>query len=307
VGKLALIFPGQGSQYVGMGKDLAGALPEAARLFRRADELLGFPLSTICFEGPEEELRQTKNTQPAIFLHGVVVTRLLGGLRADMVAGHSLGEYTALVAAGALDVEDALRLVRLRGELMQQAGTDRPGTMAAVVGLEPSAVEELCREASAAGIVQPANVNAPGQIVISGSVPGVRKGMELAKARGAKLVKELVVSGAFHSPLMEGARAGLEQALAGTPFRDAAVPVYCNVTAGPVTAAGELRTMLARQLTSPVRWEESVRRMAADGADTFLEAGPGRVLQGLVKRTVPAAAAQGVDTLGDLRAREGTA
>ena len=209
----AFIFPGQGSQYVGMGKDFFESDEASRALFRNADEILGVSLSRICFEGPDDELKQTRNTQPAIFLHSIAILKKITGKKADMVAGHSLGEYSALVAAGAISFEDGLKLVRLRGELMQLAGEQQQGTMAAVVGLLPDAVEQVCKEASSAGVVQAANFNSPGQIVISGSVEGVRKGMELAKARGAKLVKELVVSGAFHSPLMASARDGLKKKL----------------------------------------------------------------------------------------------
>ncbi len=296
----AFVFPGQGSQYVGMAKDLWDVDPESRLLMERADALLGVPLSRICFTGPEEELRQTQNTQPAIFLHSIVVARKLRSIRPDMVAGHSLGEYSALVVAGAIGFDDALRLVRLRGELMQRAGIEREGTMAAVVGLTPETVEDLCREATAAGIVQPANFNSPGQIVISGSVNGVRKAMEIARQRGAKLVKELVVSGAFHSPLMESARNGLKQGLDAARIRDAAIPVYANVTAEPVTHAAEIRDLLYRQLTSPVRWEQTVKNMVRDGATDFMEIGPGKVLQGLVKRTSGRVRAGGIDKYGDI-------
>jgi [acyl-carrier-protein] S-malonyltransferase len=299
---VAFVFPGQGSQYVGMLKDFAEGDPASRELIEQADRVLGVPLSSVCMNGPEDELRQTKNTQPAIFLHSMVAARKLASLTPSMAAGHSLGEYSALVIAGVLEFEDALRLVRLRGELMQRAGDERRGTMAAVVGLAPEAIDEVCTAATAAGIVQPANFNSPGQVVISGSVEGVRRAMELAKTKGAKIVKELVVSGAFHSPLMESAGEGLKQALAKVSLRDARIPVYANVTARPVRAAGEIRDLLHRQLTSPVRWDETVKNMAAGGAAEFVEIGPGKVLQGLIKRTVTDGSVRGYDTLADVRA-----
>lgn len=285
-----------------MLKDIAAADTEAAAMVRQADEILGIPLSRICFEGPERELRQTVNTQPAIFLHSVVLTRLLESERPDMVAGHSLGEYPALVTAGALTFEDGLRLVRLRGELMHRAGTEQHGTMAAVIGLPDDVVEEVCREASSGGVVQPANFNSPGQLVISGSVTGVHRAMEIARTRGAKMVKELVVSGAFHSPLMESAREGLRAALDSVTISDAQIPVYTNVSAEPVTSAADIRELLYRQLTSPVRWEQSVKNMVRDGASHFVEIGPGKVLQGLVKRISHGARVAGVDTAEHLAA-----
>ena len=298
--KVAYIFPGQGSQYVGMGKDLFSEFPAAKEVFQKADATLGFSLSKICFEGPEEELKKTKNTQPAIFLHSLAVWKILDPKDAAMVAGHSLGEYSALVAAGALTFEDALKLVRLRGELMQKAGEENPGTMAAIVGLDAQVVGEVCCTAWKEGIVQAANFNSPGQIVISGSVSGVRKGMELAKERGAKLVKELVVSGAFHSPLMQSAKDGLKAALDKVEIRDAKIPVYANVTAKPVQEANEIRTLLFEQVTSPVRWHETIMNMAADGATSFIEVGPGKVLQGLVKRIAPTVSVSGFDTAASI-------
>ena len=301
---IAYVFPGQGSQYVGMARDFYDPAPGAREMISSADALTGVPLSTICLVGPEDELRQTRNTQPAIFLHSMVAVRSLGAFPPAMVAGHSLGEYSALVAAEALSFEDGLRLVRLRGELMQRAGEQQKGTMAAIVGLDPAAVEALCREASSAGIVQPANFNSPGQIVISGSVEGVRNAMEISRRKGAKIAKELVVSGAFHTPLMESAREGLKNALESTTINDARIPVYANVTAEPVTRSSEIRELLVRQLTHPVRWEQTVRNMVRDGADRFIEIGPGKVLQGLIKRTDADVKTSGVDKYADVETLE---
>jgi [acyl-carrier-protein] S-malonyltransferase len=298
--KTAFLFPGQGSQYVGMMKDFFDADADSRSFIEHADSRLGIELSTLCFNGPEDLLRQTEFTQPAIFVHSILVARKIRHVKPDMVAGHSLGEYTALVAAGALSFEEGLRLVRLRGQLMQRAGTERKGTMAAIVGLAPDLLEEVCSEASRAGIVQPANFNSPGQVVISGSREGVGRAMELAKARGAGMVKELVVSGAFHSPLMEGAREGLLEGLAQTEIRDAYIPVYANVTGEPVRRAADIREMLSRQLTHPVQWEKSVRNMARDGARAFCELGPGKVLRRLVERTVEGAQVTGFEKLNDI-------
>ncbi len=298
--KIAYIFPGQGSQYVGMGKDLYDKSAVAREMFDSADETLGFALSKICFYGPEEELKQTKNTQPAIFLHSVILTKLMEQNDISMVAGHSLGEYTAVVSSGAMSFENGLRLVRLRGELMQRAGHEQQGTMAAVIGLDEAAIEDICRSASIAGIVQVANFNSPGQIVISGSIQGVRKGMELAKARGAKMVKELVVSGAFHSPLMKSAHDELESALHSTEMFDAQIPIVANVTGKPVQKASEICTLLGEQLTNAVRWDASVRTMVAAGITTFVEVGPGKVLQGLVKRIEGMMDIRGVDKFEDI-------
>lgn len=300
-GETAYLFPGQASQYVGMGKDLRDRFPAAKERFQQADDLLGMSLSRICFEGPEEELKQTRVTQPAIFLHSCIVYELLGSAPAA-AAGHSLGEYSALVAAGALSFEEGLALVARRGLLMQEAGTRNPGTMAAIVGAPEPLVAEICAEAGAKGIVQGANFNSPGQIVVSGSIDGVREAMRIAKEKGVRIVRELVVSGAFHSPLMQYAQEGLRELLDGAEIRDAAFPVYANVTGEAVREAARIREMLLRQVTSAVLWENSVRAMIRDGIRRFVEIGPGSVLQGLAKRIDPAVGITGFDTAGQLAA-----
>lgn len=292
--KNAFIFPGQASQYVGMGKDLVEKYEIARDLYEKADDILGFKLSHISFEGPEEELKQTRVTQPAIFVHSVIVYSLLAekDFYPELVAGHSLGEYSALVAADALNFESALELVKLRAELMQQAGEQNPGTMAAILGLSSTDLETVCKEAEKYGVVQPANYNSPLQIVISGSVSGVQRAMELAKESGAKKVVPLVVSGAFHSPLMESAQEGLKEKLEATQFEKAKIPVYTNVTAKPVTDPGEIKEFLFKQLTFPVRWAESMQNMTDDGAESFYEVGPKNVLKGLMRsidRKIPVA------------------
>lgn len=301
---IAFIYPGQGSQYVGMGKDLFEQFPQIKELYEKANITLGFELTKVCFEGPEEELKQTFVTQPAIFTHSIAVTALIEGKFApSFAAGHSLGEYTALVTAGALSFEDGLRLVKLRGDEMQKAGTANKGTMAAVIGLDTKLIEEACSEASSSGIVQVANINSPGQVVISGSIEGVKQAMVLAKQKGAKMVKELVVHGAFHSPLMEPAKIELKKALDDTEFSKVKIPVYRNVDAKPITPdtdVSEIRDSLFRQLTSSVRWEESVLNMTADGAAEFIELGPGKVLQGLVKRISPGVTIRGFDKAADI-------
>jgi len=300
VSKKAFIFPGQGSQYVGMAKDLFENSVEAKEMILTAEEATGVTLSQIMFTGPEHTLKQTDITQPAIFLHSVVLSSIIRTIEPEIVAGHSLGEYSALVAANAIQFYDAVKLVRLRGQAMLQAGKEKPGTMAAIVGLSPESLNDICKEASAKGIVQCANFNSPGQIVISGSVGGVHAAMEIAKQKGAKLVKELVVSGAFHSPLMESAKESLKAKLDYTSFYDARIPVYANVTAKPVQAKGSIKKLLYEQLSNPVRWEETIINMINDGADEFYEIGPGKVLQGLVKRINPDMKVFGIDKYSDV-------
>ena len=299
MGKLAFIFPGQASQYVGMGKDWFSAFPFAKEMFEQADRVMGYSLSSICFNGPEDELRQTRITQPAIFVHSLVVATWLKekGIQPDITAGHSLGEYSALVAAGAGDFHHVLPVVQRRGVLMQEAGTQYPGTMAAVIGLTFEVIIDVCKEASSAGVVVPANVNSPGQVAISGSIEGVHKAMEIAKTKGARRVQELVVSGAFHSPLMKPAQEGLSQVLNQLELKIPRVPVVVNVTAEPVSSIDALRESLKNQLTSPVLWEPSVRKMVELGVDRMIEVGPGKVLQGLVRRISPEVQLFGCDTV----------
>jgi [acyl-carrier-protein] S-malonyltransferase len=299
--KVAFVFPGQASQYVGMGKDLYEGNSLVKEIYDRAEEILGFELKKICFEGPEELLKQTKITQPAIFVHSYVVSKLLDGkLKADMTAGHSLGEYSALVYADALDFETALMIVKVRGELMQKAGEQNPGTMAAIVGLDDEKVRKICDEVKD-GIVQPANFNAIGQVVISGEVEAVKMAMEIAKREGAKMVKELVVSGAFHSPLMESAKEELKKILDEVEFRKPKIPVYFNVTAKPTFEVEEIKDLLYHQITKPVLWTQTILNMRSDGAVKFYEIGPGKVLQGLIKRTLDDVEVAGFDKLSDIQ------
>lgn len=280
--KKAYVFPGQGSQFPGMAKPLYEQNAKGRELLERANEILDFRITDIMFEGTPEDLKATRVTQPAIFLHSVVLAKCLPDFAPDMVAGHSLGEFSALAAADAIDFEDALQLVHIRATEMQKCCEQVPGTMAAVIGLPDTKVEEIC--ASCNGIVIPANYNCDGQIVISGEKTAVEEACEKAKAAGAKRALPLPVGGAFHSPLMEPARIELGKAIEATKIVRPACPVYQNVSAQPVTDPAVIKKNLLAQLTSPVRWTQSVKNMLADGADSFMEIGPGTVLQGLVKR-----------------------
>lgn len=284
--KAAFVFPGQASQFVGMGKDLYDTYEIAHHIFDTANEIMGLDLRQICFEGPEDKLKQTYITQPAIFVHSVAVNSILKerGFIPQAVAGHSLGEYSALVSAEALSFEDGLKLVKERGRLMYEAGQKQPGTMAAIIGLAPEKVQELCDSLANQGIVQPANFNSPGQIAISGEVEVVRAAIDMATEMGAMKAIELVVSGAFHSPLMRAAQEGLQTALENTEFNDARVPLYSNVEAAAVQDKDKIRQLLIQQLTKPVLWQTIIENMIKDGCQPFYEIGPGRVLKGLQKR-----------------------
>ncbi len=279
----AYIFPGQGAQFVGMGKDLYDNSPLGKELFEKANEILGFRITDLMFDGIDEDLRQTKVTQPAIFLHSVILSNVMGdSFKPDMVAGHSLGEFSALVANGALSFEDGLKLVYARAMAMQSACEAEPSTMAAILGLDDNVVEDVLNGIDE--VVVPANYNSPGQLVISGSIKGIDIACEKLKEAGARRALPLKVGGAFHSPLMEPARVNLADAIANTKFSDPVCPVYQNVNAKAVSDPEEIKKNLIAQLTSPVRWTQIVINMLADGATSFVEVGPGKVLQGLVKK-----------------------
>jgi len=288
----AYIFPGQGAQFVGMGKDLYEQSEQARELFERANAILGFRITDVMFNGTDEDLKQTKVTQPAIFLHSVILAKVLPDFAPDMAAGHSLGEFSALTAAGALSFEDGLRLVAARANAMQKACEIQPSTMAAILGLDDFTVEDICQRIS--DVVVPANYNCPGQLVISGTISGIDKACELMTAAGAKRALKLNVGGAFHSPLMEAARVELEHAIVNTTINKPVCPIYQNIDARPYTDPEQIKKNLIAQLTGAVKWTQTVVRMIEDGATSFTEVGPGNVLQGLVKkvdRAMPTASA----------------
>jgi [acyl-carrier-protein] S-malonyltransferase len=307
MGKTAILFPGQGAQVVGMGKDFA-AQPAAARIYERAAQVLGWDVAALCFNGPQAELDRTVRCQPAILTTSIAIVEALkaSGSKAldgaSAAAGLSLGEYSALVMSGALDFEDALRLVQKRGQYMEEACAQNPGTMMSVLGLEDGIVEAICAQARETAMVVAANYNSPGQVVISGTREGTERAAALAKERGAKRVLPLAVSGAFHSPLMEPAAARLEAELAATALRAPALTLVANVTAQPVADPEDIRRALARQVKSPVLWSQSVQWLLKDGVTNFVEIGPGKVLSGLMKRTAPEAPVVNISSADALKA-----
>jgi len=307
VSTTAFLFPGQASQSVGMGKDLYESFELAKEYYHQADEIMGKPISKISFEGPMEKLTETHITQPAIFTLSVILFELMKQKHTTpgLVAGHSLGEYSALVAAGAFDFAEGLRLVKIRSQAMQAASEERPGTMAAIIGLEKQKVAEACSAAAGQGIVQPANYNSSGQIAISGEVDAVREAMEHAKELGARRAIELVVSGAFHSPLMNSAKKKMQEALESVEVRNTSIPVYVNVSAKAVTAGDELKKALIDQIDHPVLWIQTIEKMIQNGADRFYEVGPGTVLAGLMRRINREMECTNVSSYRDLAKLEG--
>ena len=293
----AFVFPGQGAQFVGMGKDLYENSALAKELFEKANDILGYRITDIMFEGTDEDLRQTKVTQPAVFLHSVISALCMGDqFQPEMTAGHSLGEFSALVAAGALSFEDGLKLVYARAMAMQKACEAAPSTMAAIIALADEKIEEICAQVTAEGqVCVPANFNCPGQVVISGSMEGIDKACEAMKAAGAKRALPLKVGGAFHSPLMDPAKVELEAAINATEFHTPKCPIYQNIDAKPYTDPAQIKANLVAQLTSSVRWTQTVQNMIADGATEFTECGPGTVLQGLIKKIDKTANAHGIE------------
>lgn len=291
----AYVFPGQGSQFPGMGKELYQSNKHAKALFKRANQILGFDITKVMFSGSADDLKATAVTQPAVFLHSVITATCMEDFNPEMTAGHSLGEFSALVAAGALEFEPALRLVAIRAEAMQQACDANPGTMAAILGLDFQTIEDICEKTE--GVVVPANYNSPGQLVISGELEAVQRACEAMKEAGAKRALVLPVGGAFHSPLMEPAAKRLAEAIGRTYFHEPFCPVYQNVDAQPTMDPEKIRENLLKQLTSPVRWAQTVQNMIADGATSFTEVGPGTVLAGLIKKTAPESAVE-IESVG---------